>query len=95
MITFRLTAAFAHLAPAVGTTRKAAVRLQRHHGYFYPSQVLCPPPSLCELCLDGSIFTTTSVIALHSATGCLPETESLVPGGSHGAYSVCAAVLVS
>ena len=37
----------------------------------------------------------SSVIALHSATGCLPETESLVPGGSHGAYSVCAAVLVS
>ena len=38
---------------------------------------------------------TTSVIALHSATECLPEIESLVPGGSHGAYSVCAAVLVS
>ena len=42
-----------------------------------------------------NIFTTTSVIALHSATECLPEIESLVPGGSHGAYSVCAAVLVS
>ena len=48
-ITFRFTAAFAHLAPAVGTIRKAAVRLQRQHGYFYPSQVLCLPPSLCEL----------------------------------------------
>ena len=48
-ITFRFTAAFAHLAPAVGTIRKATVRLQRHHGYFYPSQVLCLPPSLCEL----------------------------------------------